>query len=114
MPNAQKKKLDLASVKEAKADKDAKELKSELDEAKSSKLEFEGTLSREEAIAYFEAIVSGLKKGSVRFRRAEQALELTPGAHIDVEVKVSQKARKNKISFELSWSVLSEQELEIS
>lgn len=68
-----------------------------------AKLAFSTALSREEAVAYFEAIVGGLRKGSVEFRQGDEALALSPPEHLNIEVKASRKGEKSKISFEISW-----------
>jgi amphi-Trp domain-containing protein len=88
--------------------------RSKSEEAEDTKLGFDGTLSLEEAVAYFEAVVSGLRNGKLRFRRAQESISLEPAANVEVEVKASRKGRKEKVSFELSWSKSSDKDLEIS
>jgi amphi-Trp domain-containing protein len=67
------------------------------------KVEFESMLTRDEAAAYFEAIVSGLRKGSIHFHRSDHSLTLSPGQHVGVEVKATQKGGREKLVFELVW-----------
>jgi amphi-Trp domain-containing protein len=78
-----------------------------------TKLAFEGLLAREEAASYFEALIAGVRKGQVRFRRGDQALTLVPAAHIEVEVKAARKEGKEKLSFEMAWSAPTTNDFEI-
>jgi amphi-Trp domain-containing protein len=68
-----------------------------------AKLGFESFLPREEAVAYFEAIVAGLKKGAIQFKQDDESLTLNPPSHLDIEVKASRKKGRERISFEVSW-----------
>jgi amphi-Trp domain-containing protein len=68
-----------------------------------SRISFEGFMPADEAVAYFEAIVKGLKKGSVEFKQGEDSLALSPPAYLTVGVKASRKGSRAKISFEMSW-----------
>jgi amphi-Trp domain-containing protein len=67
------------------------------------KFKFESTMRREEAVAYFEAIISGLKQGILHFKQADRALTVNPGSVVDVAVKASKKGRESRIVFEMSW-----------
>jgi amphi-Trp domain-containing protein len=78
-----------------------------------AKISYNNTLTREEAVAYFEAIVDGMRKGTVQFRQAEDALALSLPAHVSVEVKAARKGDKSKISFDISWQGGSGAELSI-
>jgi amphi-Trp domain-containing protein len=78
------------------------------------KVSFQGSMTREEATAYFEAIAAGLRRGSLLFRRGEDELALSPAPHVEVQVKASGKEHKAKVSFELSWSTQGPSDLEIS
>ena len=60
-------------------------------------------MEREAAVAYFEAIIDGLKNGSVEFRRGDSHLAMDLPDLLEVEVEASQKGTKAKIAFELSW-----------
>jgi len=73
------------------------------EESSRAKLAFSTPVSREEAVAYFEAIVGGLRKGAVEFRQGDEGLALSPPEHLNIEVKASRKGEKSKISFEISW-----------
>lgn len=92
---------------------DSEKAESAPEERKSGKISFESAMATEEAVNYFEAIINGLRKGSVEFRRGSEALSLQPGARVNVEVKASSKGKKEKVTFELSWSAGGE-DLEIS
>ena len=76
----------------------------ETEEKKKPKISFEHEMATEEAVAYFEAVIAGLRKGAVQFRRGEQQLDLTPADTVQVKVKASSKGKKEKVEFELSWS----------
>lgn len=74
------------------------------------KVSFEATMELEEAISYFEAIVSGLKKGAIDFRQGEDHISLAPASTLKVKVKASSKKSKGKVSFELAWREAEEEE----
>lgn len=78
------------------------------------KFKFESTMRREEAVAYFEAIVSGLKQGILHFKQRDRALTVNPASVVDVEVKAAKKGKEARISFEISWGPRHETDLEIS
>lgn len=48
---------------------------------KKTKVKFKSVMLREEAISYFEAIVAGLKRGSIQFRQGDETVELKPTPH---------------------------------
>lgn len=74
------------------------------EEPKSAKkVVFENTMAREEAVSYFEAIVTGLKKGRLHIKQGDASLELQPGQQVDVEVVASRKKGRERISFEIEW-----------
>ena len=79
------------------------ESKAEAARSGKSKLHFESMLTRDEAAAYFEAIVKGLRKGSIHFHQSEDSLLLAPAEHVGVEVKASQKGGREKLVFEVMW-----------
>lgn len=82
---------------------DTEESEMERETSQDGKLSFDSYMTREEAVAYFEAIVKGLKAGEIHFRRNEQELTLAAGTHVDVEVKASRKGKKQKVEIGLSW-----------
>jgi amphi-Trp domain-containing protein len=79
-----------------------------------STLQFRSFIPRDEVVAYFEAIVSGLKNGQVHFKQGEHALLLEPPGHLDMHVKASRKGPKHKILFEIIWRDESSDALTIS
>lgn len=78
------------------------------------RIKFESHLPTEEAVAYFEAIVTGLKKGRVQFNQAGESLSFTLPAHLDVEVKASRSGDKEKVVFELAWHANGSEDLTVS
>lgn len=80
---------------------------------KKQKLEFEGSLSREEACAQLEAIVKGLAKGSLQLQAKGQSIRLSPSHHFEFELKASSKGSKERLCLELSWRADPEQSLEV-
>lgn len=69
----------------------------------SAKLRFKSTMAREEAAAYFEALVKGLKKGSIHFKQGDESVDLDLASFIKVDVKASRKGSRETVAFELSW-----------
>ena len=69
------------------------------------KIEFENVLSRAETIAYVEAILDGLKKGTLRFKQGDTELALSVPNAMEVEVEAQRDGAREKIEFELSWRV---------
>jgi amphi-Trp domain-containing protein len=67
------------------------------------RIEFSSSMQRDEAIAYFEAIIGGLRKGALQFKQGGESLALTPPPYLEVDVVASRKADKEKVVFELSW-----------
>jgi amphi-Trp domain-containing protein len=65
-------------------------------------------LSRDEAVAYFEAIVGGLRVGSVHFRQGGRRVVLHPSDHLTLTIKARDGSKKGRVSFELSWRRQSE------
>lgn len=72
------------------------------------KLEFEGSLSRQEAVAQLEALAKGLAKGKISLQAKGQSVELSPSHHYDIELKAASKGSKERISIELSWRASSD------
>jgi amphi-Trp domain-containing protein len=67
------------------------------------KIKFESVMQRSEAVAYFGALVDGLRHGQLQFRSGEENLALSPTDQVAVEVKASKKGDKERIAFELEW-----------
>lgn len=74
------------------------------------KIKFESVMQRSEAVAYFRALVDGLRHGQLQFRHGEEHLSLTPSEQVHVEVKASMKGNKEKVAFELEWRGGSDEE----
>lgn len=86
--------------KKKKKDKD----KDDGDKPEKVKIDFEGTMPRNEAVSYFEAIVGGLRSGRLEFKQGEQILVLSPPDRLQVEVKAQSKGNKGRVVFEIEWS----------
>lgn len=67
------------------------------------KIKFESVMQRGEAVAYFSALVDGLRHGQLQFRHGEEHLSLKPSDQVQVEVRASVKGNKEKVAFELEW-----------
>jgi amphi-Trp domain-containing protein len=70
---------------------------------KTSKVKYEGVLAREEAVSYFEALIEGLKKGTLQLKQGGESIVLRPTAQVAVEVKAARKGDKEKLAFEITW-----------
>jgi amphi-Trp domain-containing protein len=78
------------------------------------KFKFESTMRRDEAVAYFEALVAGLKQGSLHFKQGARSLSVSPSSVLTIQVKAAKKSKTESISFEIEWRADGESELEIS
>ena len=58
---------------------------------------------REEAIRYFEAIINGIKKGSIELKQESESLKLYPAENLKLDIKASSDGDKEKVSFKISW-----------
>ncbi|MCA9503547.1 MAG: amphi-Trp domain-containing protein [Spirochaetaceae bacterium] len=81
--------------------------------AQEGKLSFGSSMDRDEVAAYFEAIVAGLRQGSIHFRQKDEALTLSPPERVELEVKASSKRGKERLSFEIAWRTDEPEELTI-
>lgn len=79
-----------------------------------TKVDFESRVDLDEAVAYFEAITAGLKKGTLTFRQGSGAMQLIPNRQVDMKVKASKKGEKGKIVFEIAWKSAKKEEFSIS
>jgi amphi-Trp domain-containing protein len=95
------------SKKKKKKDKD-KDKDDEKDEdgdkPKKVKIDFEGSMARNEAVSYFEAIIGGLRSGRLEFKQEGQTLVLSPPDRLEIEVKAQAKGDKCSVVFEIEWS----------
>jgi amphi-Trp domain-containing protein len=71
-----------------------------------AEVKFEDTLSLAEAVSYFEAIIAGLKQGSINIRRGDQDVTLTPTPQVAVEVKAVRKKKKEGITCKIFWHTI--------
>lgn len=67
------------------------------------RLKFKNVMQPAEAAVYFEAIVDGLRRGSLQLQHTGEKLVLEPVGDLKVEIKASRKDRKQKLSFEVNW-----------
>jgi len=68
-----------------------------------SKVKFESVLAKEEAVSYFEALIEGLKKGTIQLKQGSHTIVLKPNGQVSIEVKASRKGDKEKLAFEITW-----------
>jgi amphi-Trp domain-containing protein len=78
------------------------------------KIEFESVVQLSEAVAYFAALVDGLKHGQLQFRRGDEQLSLTPTERVSVEVKATRKGNREKVSLELEWMRVGDDSVRLS
>lgn len=78
------------------------------------KIKFESVMQRSEAVAYFTALVDGLRHGHLQFRHGDDDLALAPGEQVAVEVKATRKGDKEKVAFELEWRLAEGKQHELS
>ena len=77
-------------------------------------LSFEAPMSRQDAVAYLEALVSALRKGSIRLAGVEGELSLRPAAHVELEITARQKTSKERVRIEVSWRAAKQLGLTVS
>lgn len=77
------------------------------------KFKFDSTMRRDEAVAYFEAIIAGLRQGTLHFKHGDRELTVHPAPHLEVSVKASRKGKEQTVSFDIAWRPEHEAELEI-
>jgi amphi-Trp domain-containing protein len=91
------------SKKKKKKDKD-EDKDEDGDKPKKVKIDFEGSMARNEAVSYFEAIIGGLRSGRLEFKQEGQTLVLSPPDRLEIEVKAQAKGDKCSVVFEIEWS----------
>lgn len=67
------------------------------------RVSFTSDLPFEDAVSYFEALVTAFKRGSITIRHSEEAVTLRPPSQVEVQVKASSFNGKEWVSFEVSW-----------
>jgi amphi-Trp domain-containing protein len=65
-------------------------------------------------VAYFSALVDGLRHGRLQFRHGMESVALKPSEQVAIEVKASRKNDKERVSFELEWKRPPRESLEVS
>jgi amphi-Trp domain-containing protein len=79
-----------------------------------AKIKFASVMQRAEAVAYFSALVDGLRHGRLQFRHGMQSVALEPSEQVAIEVKASRKGDKERVAFELEWKRPPRESLEVS
>jgi amphi-Trp domain-containing protein len=74
------------------------------EERAKDKIKFKQLLGREEVAVYLDAIVRGLRKGQIEFRRGDETLVLSPSRSLQLSLKASEKSKGGKLNIELSWA----------
>jgi amphi-Trp domain-containing protein len=78
-----------------------------------ARIKYVNCMPRDEAVAYFEAVIAGLRKGAIEFRRGDSKVAISPAEQVDIEVKASRKHDRESVSFEISWRRGEDPELSI-
>lgn len=60
-------------------------------------------MERDQAVAYLEDLIAGMKAGKVSVQHEDQLVTLCPEGRIKVKVEASIKKGKEKFELELSW-----------
>lgn len=79
-----------------------------------AKIKFASVMQRGEAVAYFSALVDGLRHGRLQFRHGVESVALEPSEQVAIEVKASRKGDKERVSFELEWKRPPRESLEVT
>lgn len=78
-----------------------------------AKIKFASVMQRAEAVAYFSALVDGMRHGRLQFRHGMESVALEPSEQVAIEVKASRKGDKERVSFELEWKRPPRESLEV-
>jgi amphi-Trp domain-containing protein len=79
-----------------------------------AKIKFAAVMQRSEAVAYFAALVDGLRHGRLQFRHGDESVTLEPTEQVTVEVKAAKKGDKERVAFELEWKRTARETLEVN
>lgn len=60
-------------------------------------------MTRDELTTYLEALLAGLRHGTLILDNEERPLVLRPSDTIEAEVEIKQKGDKEKVELKLSW-----------
>lgn len=61
-------------------------------------------MTRDELTTYLEALLAGLRHGTLILDNDERPLVLRPSDTIEAEVEIKQKGDKEKVELKLSWA----------
>jgi amphi-Trp domain-containing protein len=78
------------------------------------RIAFASAMQRDEAVAYFEAILAGLRKGALRFQLGGESVALAPPPYLEVGVAARRKGGRHKVVFRLSWRTRDGEELTVT
>ncbi|MEY4547202.1 MAG: Amphi-Trp domain [Pseudomonadota bacterium] len=78
-----------------------------------AKIKFTSVMQRGEAVAYFSALVDGLRHGRLQFRHGMESVALEPSEQVAIEVKAARKGERERVSFELEWKRPPRESLEV-
>lgn len=92
-----------SSWKQATDDQDSTAGATSSETSPPSKLNYRGNMPIDEAVAYFEALTNGLKRGTVTLRQGSETMHIQLGSEVDLEIKATSKKRKGKLTFAISW-----------
>ncbi|HER25652.1 MAG TPA: amphi-Trp domain-containing protein, partial [Rhodospirillales bacterium] len=99
-----KKKIETREKAARKSQKKAEKLSKKKSLKKNNgKIHFESAMQRDEAVAYFEAIIGGLKKGTIQFKSDKDTVIVRPPENVGVEVRAGTKGKTEHVTFNLSW-----------
>ena len=64
---------------------------------------YRGSTTTGEVAAYLQALVDGLKSGTICVQRGEDHLSLRPAGELELEVSARRKGRRESFRLALSW-----------
>ena len=64
---------------------------------------FKGRLEQQQAMAYLNELVTGLKTGTVYVQNGDGYVSLSPGKLINIEIEAVEKKDKEKLVIEMTW-----------
>lgn len=71
--------------------------------SKKNEVSVNGRLEKERVIRHLEAIVSGLKDGTVYVQQGMEYVGLTPGQFVEFELEAIQKKSRETLEIKLEW-----------
>ena len=94
-------------------DEDDEQTSARTKDKEKAKIKFASVMQRGEAVAYFSALVDGLRHGRLQFRHGVDSVALEPSEQVAIEVKAARKGEKERVSFELEWKRPPREQLEV-